>query len=238
MAVAFNQLGGDYPSFGGSAGVRRRPAVSPNLPVDPSARGRTPPRANPTLTTLPTSPAATPAPQAPQVPQVQRPSASQAAPSAPTLPSAPAMTGAPQTGGGNPLGLPPHLMAALTGGQATTQFPAAPSGPAPSTSPPTPSVGMPPAGQHTQPSAPPQVERPQPPPTPQVPPMTPMSPQAAATPAQALGGGPVTRPRPGGLLGAAGGLLEGGLGVPGGQSAGQAIPTELLALLARQGGAR
>lgn len=222
MAIAFDPVRGDFPSFGGGSGVKRRPAVDPGIPSEPSHQGKTPPRLNPTLQT----PAA-----AQPAPQVTRPGGSPTAPSAPTAPTAPSVpSGPPVTGAPSPAptpggaaGIPPHLAAAMqTPGGATTQFGGAPT-PARPTPQQAPGTITPAAGQQTTPSAPPQLPGPS------------MSPLAAATPMQTPGAAQVFRRGQSGLLGAAGGRLEGGLGVPGVRGTQQAIPTELLALLAQLG---
>lgn len=224
MAAAFDPIRNDFPTFGSGGGVKRKPAVDPGIPVDPGSRGKTTPRLNPTLQT---PAAAQPAPQvtrpggAPVAPRVP------SAPTAPSLPSGPPVTGAPSTQSpGAGVGIPPNLAAAMaTPGGSVTQFGGAPT-PARPTPQQAPQINTPAAGQQTTPSAPPVVQMPQRPA---------LSPLAAATPAQTPGAAQVFRRGQGGLLGASGGLLEGGLGVPGTRGPQQAIPSELLALLAQMG---
>lgn len=206
--------GGRGPSLGEDPMDRAprvtRPTPAPASTPQPALKPSTPRVTSPT------------APSAPAAPQFGSGQGLAGSPSAPSV-SRPAITGAPtapSTGTGSVI--PPHLAAAMaTPGGVTTQFGGAPT-PARPTPQQAPGTITPAAGQFGTPSAPPQVTRPV------------MSPLAAATPMQTPGGSQVFRRGSSGLLGAAGGLLEGGLGVPGTRGTQQVIPSELLALLMRR----
>lgn len=185
------------------------PALKPKLPVS-----------SPTAPTTPAAPKFGASLGSQQQPAVTRPAITGAPTAAPKSPA----TGiAPPSGGA---GIPPNLLAAMpTPGGGTQQMGGMAPTPATPVPQQAPATATPAAGQQTTPSATPQIQRPS----------MAMNPAQAATPAQTPGGAGVFRRGAGGLLGASGGRLEGGLGVPGTLGAQQAVPTELLAFLAQQG---